>query len=350
VKPARRALSAPGSRLPANGSRLPAPGSRLRADRIAVPPAVTVRDAAHEAIARQVRELRRQERLVVREGTPDPVHDMRVATRRLRAALAVFRGVAVLPKPARRRRLRWLARQLGRVRDLDVRVTLIGEQYLPHVIGAEAARVGGLLADLAERRARAYARLRRGLRRGRTRRLGEALAAWVRKPGFAGEADPGAARFMVEAVDVAAQRVAGHEAMREALPSAEALHDLRIAVKRLRYTLDFHGEACGLAYDAERTLSRELQDCLGELRDHDLLLAGLAERGTSGPWPQLTARVRAGRRRLWRRFLELRRRWRVRTRPAQTVATLEEPRFVNLEVTPAQLRLVTPHRSARRSA
>ena len=247
----------------------------------------------------------------------------------------------MLPSPARRRRLRWLARQLGQVRDLDARTALLAEQYLPHVVGAEAARVGGLLADLAERRARAYARLRRGLRRGRSLRLGKALAAWVKRPAFAGEVDAGAARFMVAAVDVAAQRVSGHEAMREARPSAEALHDLRIAVKRLRYTLDFHGEACGLAYDAERTLSRELQDCLGELRDHDLLLAALAERGTGGPWTQVTARVAAGRRRLWRRFLELRRRWRIRTRPAQTVATLEEPRFVNLEVTPVRLRLVT---------
>jgi CHAD domain-containing protein len=306
-----------------------------------VPPAVTARDAAHETIARQVRELRRQMRLVVRKGSPDPVHDMRVATRRLRAALGIFRGVAVLPSPARRRRLRWLARQLGQVRDLDARTALLAEQYLPHVVGAEAARVGGLLADLAERRARAYSRLRRGLRRGRSRRLGKALAAWVKKPAFAGEVDAGAARFMVEAVDVAAQRVSGHEAMREARPPAEALHNLRIAVKWLRYTLDFHGETCGLTYDVERTLAHELQDCLGELRDHDLLLAALAEQGAGGPWTQLMARVTAGRRRLWRRFLELRRRWRIRTRPAQTVATLEGPRFVNLEVTPVRLRLVT---------
>ena len=336
--------------LTADGRRLRARGRRLTADRIPVPAAVTVRDAAREAIARQVRALRRQERRVVREGTPDPVHDMRVATRRLRAALAVFRGIAVMPKPARRRRLRWLARQLGRVRDLDVRVKLIGEQYLPRVVGAEAARVGGLLADLAKQRARAYRRLRRGLRRGRTQRLREALGAWTRKPAFAGQVDAGAARFMAEAVDVAAQRVSGHEAMREARPSAEALHDLRIAVKWLRYTLDFHGETCGLAYDAERTLSHELQDCLGELRDHDVLLAVLAEKGAGGPWPQLTARVAAGRRRLWRRFLGLRRRWHLRTRPAQTVAQLEEPRFVNLEVTPVQLRLVMPHRAVRRSA
>jgi len=306
-------------------------------------PAVLVRDAAHTVIARQVREIRRQETLVLRGGAPDAIHDMRVATRRLRAALAVFRDVAVLPKAGRRRRrrrLRWLARQLGRVRDLDVRTALLAGQYLPRVAGEEAARVGGLLARLAERRAAAYRRLRRGLRRRRYRRLRVVLGGWVRSPECGGAADEGAARFMMDAVDRAALRVDGHDAMRDARPSGEALHDLRIAVKWLRYALDFHAEACGPADPAELALARELQDCLGDLRDHDLLLAALSEDGDDGrPWPQLTAAVEQGRRKLWRRFLQLRRRWRVLTQPPRTVAPIEQPRFVSLDAAPV-LRLV----------
>ena len=134
-------------------------------ERIAVPPAVTVREAAHQVIARQVRELRRQERAVAGAGAPDPVHDMRVATRRLRAALAVFRGIVKLPKAARRGRLRWLARRLGRVRDLDVRVALLADQYLPQVSGKEALRVAALVTGLSEQRQRQHRKLRRGLRR-----------------------------------------------------------------------------------------------------------------------------------------------------------------------------------------
>jgi len=312
--------------------------------RIAVPAAVTVREAAHLVLSRQVRELRRQELPVGRHGTPDAVHDMRVATRRLRAAQAVFRGVVAFPKAARRRRLRWLARRLGKVRDLDVRLALLTEHHLPHVAGQEAARLARLVAELGEERRREHRRLQRGFRRKRYRRMRTAFAAWVRKPAFAeGEGEEGAARFMAEAADRAAQRVSAHEAMHETRPTAEALHDLRIAVKWLRYTLDFHAEACGLAYDAERALARDLQDCLGEMRDHDLLFARLAADG-AGAWTQLTAQVTEGRRKLWRRFLGLRRRWHARTRPAQTVAALEEPRFVNLEVTPVQLRLVADSR------
>jgi CHAD domain-containing protein len=316
-------------------------------ERIAVPAAVSVREAAHLVIARQVRELRRQERPVAKAAASERVHDMRVATRRLRAAQAVFRGVVVLPKAGRRGRLRWLARRLGRVRDLDVRMALLTRHHLPHVAGDEAVRLAQLLADLGKERRRQQRRLQRGLERKRYRRLRTALAAWARKPGFAqGAGEGGAARFMAESADRAAQRVSGHEAMRESHPSPEALHDLRIAVKWLRYTLDFHGETCGLAYDTERALARDLQDCLGDLRDHDLLVAMLTGDG-AGAWRQLTARVTTGRHRLWRRFLELRRRWHARTRPTQTVAPLEEPRFVNLEVTPVQLRLVTDQRQAR---
>lgn len=314
-------------------------------ERIAVPAAVTVRGAAHAVIARQAREMRRQARLVAKDGGSEAVHDLRVATRRLRAALAVFRGVAAVPRAARRGRLRWLARRLGRVRDLDAQLALLEGQYLPRVAGGEAARLTELVAGLAKERKRAQRRLRRGLRRTRFRRLRGALAAWSRKPAFIpGGGEDGAARFMAEAADRAAQRVSGREAMREPRPSAAALHDLRIAVKWLRYTLDFHGETCGLAYEAERALARELQDCLGELRDHDALGATLKD-GGGAAWPQLTARITEGRQRLWRRFVELRRRWHARTRPAQAVAAFEEPRFVNLEVTPVQLRLVTPRKS-----
>jgi CHAD domain-containing protein len=317
--------------------------------RIAVPALTTVRQAAHAVIERQVREMQRHERAAARVGEPDTIHDMRVATRRLRAAFVLFRGVVTLPQAARRSRLRWLARQLGRVRDLDVRIALLAERYLPAIAGHEAARVETLVAELTEARQRAHRRLRKGLAQRRYRELRTALGAWARRGVFADGPDAGAARFMADAVDRAAQRVGRHEAMHDRHPTATALHDLRIAVKRLRYALDFHADTCGLAFDAERAVARDLQDCLGEMRDHDLLFARLADDG-AGNWPQLTARVTEGRMKLWRRFLLVRRRWLARTRPAPTVAPLEEPRFVHLEVTPVQLRLVTAADGRQRSA
>jgi len=63
----------------------------------------------------------------------------------------------------------------------------------------------------------------------------------------------------------------------------EALHDMRIAAKRLRYVLELTGEPV-LGDDAERVaaLVKELQDVLGEIHDCDELLPRLEALGGEG--------------------------------------------------------------------
>ena len=53
---------------------------------------------------------------------PEELHDMRVATRRLRAALSLFEAVLPVRAQVFREELGWLARLLGTVRDLDVQL------------------------------------------------------------------------------------------------------------------------------------------------------------------------------------------------------------------------------------
>ncbi|MBK8005609.1 MAG: CHAD domain-containing protein [Gemmatimonadetes bacterium] len=53
-------------------------------------------------------------------GDAGVVHDLRVAARRLRAALTVFAPLLVLPGCVRRQPLRRVERRAGRLRDLDV--------------------------------------------------------------------------------------------------------------------------------------------------------------------------------------------------------------------------------------
>jgi CHAD domain-containing protein len=320
--------------------------------------ALTVRQAASRVVARQVRDLLRHER-GARRGADDAeaIHQMRVQTRRLRAALALFSGVVRPPRRAGRSRLRWLARTLGRVRDLDVIGALLEDDHLPHLVGVEAARLEDLVAALKERRWRAKRKLKAGLARRRYAKLKAALLEVARRPRFrkTEKAEAMAARFLADRIHRDARRVSGHRGMTERSPSAADLHKLRIAVKRLRYVLDFHAETCGLAFDEERTLTRELQDCLGEIHDHDLLLswfAGESEAATpveaalfAGAWRALPERLAVERGTLFRKFLRLRRKWLARTEPARTVAPLEEPRFVSLEAAPVQLRLTSPQKT-----
>jgi len=317
-------------------------------------PALTVREAASRIVARQVRELLRWEKGARRGADPEAVHQMRVQVRRLRAALALFAPVVRPPRRAGRPRLRWLARTLGRVRDLDVVTALLEDRHLPQLEGVEAARLEDLLAALKERRWRAQRKLTASLERGRYAKLERALRDFARRPRFVsrGREEAMAARHLTEVIHREARRLATHPGMTERRPVAGDLHALRIAIKRLRYVLEFHAETCGIAFDEERRLTRLLQDCLGEIHDHDVLLAWLGGGGErrvpeppveaslfAGAWRVLPERLAADRSRLERRFLRLRRQWLARTEPAGAVAPIEAPRFVRLEAAPVQLRL-----------
>lgn len=320
-------------------------------------PALTVRQAASRIVARQVRELLSHEKAARRGKDAEAVHQMRVQTRRLRAALALFSSVVRPPRRAGRARLRWVSRALGRVRDLDVVAALLEDRHLPHLGGVEAARLEDLVAALKERRWRAQKNLTASLARGRYAKLKDALRDFARHPRFAerGDEDAMAARYLTDVIHRQARRVSAHRGMVERTPEADDLHALRITIKRLRYVLDFHAETCGIAFDEERLLARLLQDCLGEIHDHDLLLEWFGGRHTAaapveaelfgGVWRVLPERLAADRARLLRRFLRLRRRWLARTEPGGTVVPLVLPRFVNLEAEPVQLRLVAPQKT-----
>ncbi len=81
---------------------------------------------------------------------PERVHDMRVATRRLRAAIEVFE--VCFPRRAVRAALRdvkALADGLGERRDRDVEIELL-EQFVADLGAQDRGRVGALIASLRE--------------------------------------------------------------------------------------------------------------------------------------------------------------------------------------------------------
>jgi CHAD domain-containing protein len=82
---------------------------------------------AARIVATRTEELSEQARDVLDTGDIDRVHDMRVATRRLRAALEVFEP-CFPPKPYRQalREVKRLADGLGERRDRDVAIAALG--------------------------------------------------------------------------------------------------------------------------------------------------------------------------------------------------------------------------------
>lgn len=219
----------------------------------------------------------------------EQLHDMRVATRRLRAALALFAGV--LPGHTRplREELGWLADELGAVRDLDVQ-----QERLDSWRGELAQEDGGALTDLSRllhrERDVARASMLSSLDSPRYDRLISDFTSLLR-PG----PDQGSGRQMkaaqapaaavVPGLIVARHRsavVAARRAGRSGNPAD--FHRLRIRCKRLRYALEFVSEI----YDGRtRAFVRRvvtLQDQLGLLQDAQVAatrLRSLAEDGDS---------------------------------------------------------------------
>jgi CHAD domain-containing protein len=211
----------------------------------------------------------------VRSGKDiEDVHKMRVATRRQRAAWRVF-GEAFRKKrtKAYRSGLRDIARRLGTVRDLDVQLEG-ADKYRGDLPVAEQRAIEPLLAEWRQHRDDARMLLMRELDSPGYGRLIDDYLDFVRTEGAAvsqvGAAMPHRVR------DTAPSRIwAAYEQVRAYEPvlrwaDTPALHELRIASKWLRYSLEFVEEALG---DDSKPLIEKvtnLQDHLGLMNDADV--------------------------------------------------------------------------------
>ncbi len=203
-------------------------------------------------------------------GEPEAVHQSRVASRRLREVLPVFIAVDTRHGRAVATAVRRVTRALGPVRELDVALGLFDAAVASHglrpVAQTAARRAMHSARTAALRKARATFTPRRQARlRAHLDTLTSVTAA---------DADPLAVRRAVQARVVrAARRV--RKALRHVttLYSPNRLHEVRIAVKRLRYALEAASTAGGARSAASRVRRlRVVQDLLG--RAHDLHVLG----------------------------------------------------------------------------
>jgi triphosphatase len=235
---------------------------------------------------------------VLRE-TRDPkaVHQMRVAMRRLRAALSIFRhAVADEERDAVKRELRWLATQLGDARDLDVFIEkTIAPARLRHPRDEDLA---ALAAAYEERRKAAYGKALEAMRSGRLDRIALETAAWIETGPWLSREETAAPReepaegFAAKELSRRSKRIRKRAKHLDSLEPA-ARHELRIAVKKLRYAADFFstlfpGKRRAKQAKALRAALGELQDRLGDL--NDIAVAAAMDPGAEqGPAAHLLA-------------------------------------------------------------
>jgi CHAD domain-containing protein len=210
----------------------------------------------------QLAEIERHDPAVRVGADPEHLHRLRVAVRRSRAALREARSMLGEEQGnALRLELKWLGRQLGPARDLDVLIARLRTE-VAELDGPDTAPAGKIVMQLeAERQA-----------------LQEELLAALDSPRYAellGALEQLVGAPPVATSDVSLKRVARREFRKlerqmkslGATPSNDALHRARIQAKRLRYATELSSQLIGK--DAHRVVAaaKTFQDVVGAHQD-----------------------------------------------------------------------------------
>jgi CHAD domain-containing protein len=213
----------------------------------------------------------------VRRNAPDSVHQMRVATRRLRSTLKSFGPVLDAGAAEQlRTELKWLGDLLGEARDGEVMSghLLDGLERMPAelVLGPAVARVQGYFAP---REAAARVTLLDALDSGRYSALLGALDALLAGPPLTAVVH-GPGGDVLAAIVRSRRRRAGrrlHRARRAPAGPARdtALHEARKAAKDARYAAEAARPAMGKKAKRVARRMKKLQSVLGD--HHDAVVA-----------------------------------------------------------------------------
>ncbi len=244
-------------------------------------PAMPAAEAAKAIHRSLLATIRRNEDGTRRDLDSEFLHDFRVAVRRTRSALSQVKGVYPEAELAHFKvELKWLGGLTGHLRDLDVYLLKMGDYKadLPTAVRDDLGPLGDYLVDRQRREQR---RMARQLSSKRYRTLLKDWDRFLNSPADL-EAAPNAGRPIGE---VASERIwkIYRRVIKKGLAidddtPAEAVHELRIECKKLRYLMEFFR---GL-YDSGRLMElikalKLLQDNLGDFNDYEVQQYSLRE-------------------------------------------------------------------------
>jgi CHAD domain-containing protein len=239
----------------------------VKASRFNISPLDAVGSAARRAIAFHYAALTHHA-YGASAGETEPIHQVRVSTRRLRAVIRLFAPYLSAIKPREiDRELKWISSQAGKVREIDV-IEDLARERAREVAAPLARSLDPLWEELRNRRQHLVDELTASLESRRFKtlcdRLGSPVPITVQ----------GDAAFASAVCDLAAPIVKSMIRQGERLPEDPRpadLHKLRVRAKRCRYALE---TMTGLGDKRiENVLAKleDIQDILG--RYHDAVVA-----------------------------------------------------------------------------
>ncbi len=221
----------------------------------------TARKALQQIARGCVQQIQALEPRLRRSRSPEALHQIRVALRRWRTALAVFGPTSGSSQDRTKATLKWLARELNDARDLDVFAAAFEARQ------DEDAGTRALWSRLEMLRTEAHERASEALQSDRLRRL-LWRTAQIGRPAANDDEGPPAKRIAAAALEHRWRRLRKRGRKLSSL-APEARHRLRIQAKKVRYAAELCGEMFGhprRQAGMARTLKR-MQDSLGVLND-----------------------------------------------------------------------------------
>lgn len=233
----------------------------IKAERLELAADTTTAEAFAQIVGTCLRHFRLNENLLRRAPDADALHQTRVALRRLRSALSLFKPVVADDRfPHLAGELKWLAASLGTARDMDVLRDRLGahpaltaardDAYALALASLDSQRTRDLMIDLVE---------------------WTALGDWRVQPLDPAAVQAPAALFATAAIGGLRRRIKRRGRDFDQLDD-EARHQIRISAKKLRYASGFFESLFPPKRSRRRlkTFKRRLealQDHLGQLND-----------------------------------------------------------------------------------
>lgn len=253
--------------------------------------AVILKEWANLAIAKHSKKIFKHEEGVLQDKDSEELHQMRVGMRRLRSAISGFAVALDLPKAVSERKIAKIGRSLGKLRDLDVLLASLTNNYHTLLPAGEQKSLDKVLKSLKKQRKQEVKKVRKTINGNLYLDFKEELQAWLAKPVYQpiGEVSiypllpdlllpqisqlllhPGWLVGIKEVKDGQIQfpEMLDLEEVKQLLEKeGTILHDLRKQAKKTRYNLELFSELYDNTYEDHVKKIEQIQEVLGQIQD-----------------------------------------------------------------------------------
>ena len=234
---------------------------------------LTISDISRSVFQTQLQAIQSQIDGCIEGRDPIYLHDLRVANRRIRAALDEFEDLLQKDTCTRiQRDLHWLHSVTGDVRDLDVSLAYFPD-FTKNIPREWRKHLLPMSALLEEKRENAQNILKDHLTSEQLKSVMTDLTLILEDRSFAGSSlsDEPAREYGCRLIIERYRKVRAKGLKLSKKTPPEKFHAYRINIKKLRYLMEFFRPAIGCDnYERLRTGLKSVQDALGAFQDTDV--------------------------------------------------------------------------------